>query len=78
LYLKNQRGYLGHYVSIIKMMSPENILKKGFAIVKSNNKITSNPDTILVGEDIEIILANTEITTTVKKKTKYDGKEFNI
>lgn len=78
LYLKNQRGYLGHYVSIIKMMSPENILKKGFAIVKSNNKITSNPDTILVGEDIEIILANTQITTTVKKKTKYDGKEFNI
>lgn len=59
-------------------MSPENILKKGFAIVKSNNKITSNPDTILVGEDIEIILANTQITTTVKKKTKYNGKEFDI
>jgi exodeoxyribonuclease VII large subunit len=68
LYLKNQRGYLGHYVSIIKMMAPENILKKGFAIVKVDNKITSNPDAILVGGDIEIILASTQITTTVKKK----------
>jgi exodeoxyribonuclease VII large subunit len=78
LYLKNQRGYLGHYVSIIKMMAPENILKKGFAIVKVDNKITSNPDAILVGGNIEIILASTQITTTVKKKTKYDGTEFNL
>ena len=78
MYLKNQRGYLGHYVSIIKMMTPDNILKKGFAIVKLNNKITSNPDNILVGSDIEIILSNTQIKTTVKQKTKYNGTEFNL
>jgi exodeoxyribonuclease VII large subunit len=78
MYLKNQRGYLGHYISIIKMMAPDNILKKGFAIVKANNKITSNPDDILLGSDIEIILSNTQIKTTVKQKTKYNGTEFNL
>lgn len=78
LYLKNQRGYLGHYVSIIKMMAPANILKKGFAIVKANNEITSNPDNIKIGHDIEIILADTQIKSTVKQKSKYNGAEFNV
>jgi exodeoxyribonuclease VII large subunit len=74
LYLKNKRGYLGHYVSIIKMMSPENILKKGYAVIKVNNEITSNPDDLKIGKDIEILLSNTIIKSTVKQKTKYDGK----
>ena len=78
LYLKNQRGYLGHYVSIINMMAPNNILKKGFAIVKANNKITSNPDEIKVGNDIDSILAETQIKSIVKQKSKYNGTEFNI
>jgi exodeoxyribonuclease VII small subunit len=46
MYLKNQHGNLGHFVSILKVMAPENILKKGFAIVKVNQKITSNPSDI--------------------------------
>jgi exodeoxyribonuclease VII large subunit len=59
-------------------MSPENILKKGYAIVKINNKITSNPKTIKLGSSIEIIVADKIITSTVTKKTDYDGKEFNL
>ena len=78
MYLKNKRGYLGHYVSIIKMMAPDNILKKGFAILKTNNKIISNPKDIKVGSDIEIILADTLISSTVKQKSKYDGTEFKV
>jgi exodeoxyribonuclease VII large subunit len=59
-------------------MAPENILKKGFAIVKVNQKITSNPSDIGVGEDIEVILADTQITATVKNKTKYDGTDHDL
>ena len=57
-YFKNSRGYLGNYESIIKIMSPENILKKGYAVVKINNRITSNPKTISLGNSIEVILAD--------------------
>lgn len=60
------------------MMSPENILKKGYAIVKVNNKITSNPDIINIGNDIDIILSNKLIKSTVKHKTDYDGNDFNL
>ncbi len=78
MYWKNQRGYLGHYVSVINMMSPGNILKKGFAIIKANNKVTSDPDDIKIGSDIEVILADTSIQSTVKQKTSHDGSEFNL
>lgn len=74
-YQKNKRGYLGHYVSIIKMMSPENILKKGYAIVRVNNEITSNPDDVKIGNDIEIIFSEILIKAEVKQKIKYDGKD---
>lgn len=77
-YFKNKSGYLKHYESIIKMMSPENILKKGYAVIKVNNKITSNPKTITPGNKIEIILGDKIITSTVTNKTDYDGKEFNV
>src|SRR6185437_4168891 len=77
-YFKNQQGYLGHYRSMIKMMSPENILNKGFAIVKVDDRVTSNPDDICIGNDIGIILSGIEIKSTVKQKDKYDGKDFNL
>ena len=77
-YLKNQSGYLQHYHSVIRMMAPDNILKKGFAIVKIGDRITGNPDDIAVGEEIDIILSDTLIKSTVTKKTKYDGSDFNL
>ncbi len=77
-YLKNQRGYLGHFQGMIRMMAPSNILKKGFALVKVDGQVTSNPASVQVGQDIDIILSDTQITTTVKSKKPYHGDEFNI
>jgi exodeoxyribonuclease VII large subunit len=76
--LKNQRGYLGHYVTLIKALSPESTLKRGFAIIKTDNRITSDPDELVKGRDVEIILRNQSITTTVKSKKEYHGNEFNL
>ncbi len=78
MYCKNQRGYLGHFVSMIKVLSPENTLKRGFAIIKSNHQITSDPDQLLVGKEVEIILRDKSIISTIKKKTDYHGDEFNL
>ena len=77
-YLRNQRGYLNHYVSLINMMSPANILKKGFAIVKSNGEVTSNPDSFAPGSEMEVILSGKSIKSTVKSKSNHNGNEFNI
>ena len=77
-YLKNQGGYLNHFASIINLMSPNNILKKGFAIIKVNNKIIGNADNIKVGSDIDIVLSDAKITSLVKQKTQRDGNEFDV
>lgn len=77
-YFKLQRGYIGHYVSMIKMMSPANILNKGFAIVKVNGTITSDTDKIKAEDNISVILSQSEIQATVKSKNNYYGDDFNI
>ncbi|RYZ18063.1 MAG: exodeoxyribonuclease VII large subunit, partial [Sphingobacteriales bacterium] len=77
-FFKNKKGYLGHYISVIKLMSPDNILKKGFAIVKVNDIIVSDPDKILPGSAIEVILADNRIHATVERKQPYHGSDFNL
>jgi exodeoxyribonuclease VII large subunit len=77
-YLKSQRGYLGHFVSVINMMSPLNILKKGFAIVKHNGDVTSNPDIFTPGAEMEVILSEKSIKSKVISKSNYNGSEFNL
>lgn len=78
IYIKNQKSYLTHFVSMIRIASPENTLKRGFAIIKKKNKITSDPEDLAIGNEIEIILSNKEITATVISKKEYDGNEFNL
>ncbi|PZR27645.1 MAG: exodeoxyribonuclease VII large subunit [Citrobacter freundii] len=77
-YFRNHEGYLNHHKAIAKMMSPDNILKKGFAIVKVDGEVTSDPDKAQEGKDISIILKNKEILATVNQQKKYDGKDFII
>ncbi len=78
MYFANKRGYLGHFISLVKLMSPQNILNKGFAIIKVDNKIVSNADSIEKGTRLTIQLANTQINTTVDKKIENNGPEFNL
>lgn len=77
-YLRNQKGYLGHFVTVIKLISPLNILKKGFAIVKYKGEVTSNPDVLSPGSEMEVILMDKKIQSTVKSKSNYNGNEFNL
>ncbi|WP_435354251.1 exodeoxyribonuclease VII large subunit [Emticicia sp. SJ17W-69] len=69
-YLINQRGYLGHYQSIIRLMSPDNILKKGFAIIRKDNKIIKNAESINFGSEINIEMEDYKITAKTISKTK--------
>jgi exodeoxyribonuclease VII large subunit len=77
-YMKNQRGYLSHLQTVIRLMHPMNILRKGFALVKVNGKVISDPEDISPGQHMEVILADAQINATVDTKTRYDGNEFNL
>lgn len=77
-FLKNQVVNLSYYTSVIKLMSPENVLSKGFAIVKVNGKITADLENVEPGEQISVILAQTEIEATVTAKKEYGGRRFDL
>jgi exodeoxyribonuclease VII large subunit len=77
-YLKNQQGYLNHLKTVIKLMNPNNILRKGFAMVKVEGRITSDPEKLRVGQPVEIILSETQINATIRSKTAYHGNEFDL
>lgn len=77
-FIQNQRSYIAHCVTVFNLMSPANILKKGFAIVYHQGKITSNPDLIAAGDDISVRLADTEISAVVTTKKQANGTEFKL
>jgi len=77
-YLKSRHIKLDKYVSLIRLISPGNVLKKGFAIVKQNGKMISNAAAISPGNEIAVILAGQELNATVTQKTDYDGRDFNL
>lgn len=79
MYFANKRGYIGHFQSVVRLMSPQNILNKGFAILKVNGRIAANADAIEVGTELTVRLASAEINTTVTSKSILNGNdEFNL
>jgi exodeoxyribonuclease VII large subunit len=78
VYLKNKKGYIGHYITLFKALSVESTLKRGFALIKTHNKVTSNPDDLVVGKEFQVILSDQEITSTVKSKKNYHGNDLDL
>jgi len=54
----------------VKAYSPTTILNKGYAIITSNNRIITNPKDIKPNSEIQTILKNELIHSTVTKKSK--------
>ncbi|MFH7018617.1 exodeoxyribonuclease VII large subunit [Flavobacterium sp. FlaQc-47] len=77
-YLRREKVTLEHHLKSIQMMSPQNILRKGYAIVKFNEKIISSADNIQAGQEIEVILKDAKLKSTVKEKIQYDGRETDL
>ncbi|ULQ55787.1 exodeoxyribonuclease VII large subunit [Flavihumibacter rivuli] len=77
-YLRNRKQDLEHRISLFRMASPEQIMKRGFALVKVDGKITANPDQIEPGQTISVILSATEIKAIVESKKLYDGPAIDL
>lgn len=69
------KGYLNHHAAVIRMMSPESLLKKGFAILSYKGKIVSNAAQLKPGEEIEIQLEKHEISAHIQSIKETDGNK---
>jgi exodeoxyribonuclease VII large subunit len=76
--LASHHRSLEHFASFIRVARPENVLKRGFAIVRSGDKIITNADDIDVGTKVDIVMSGSVLNTTVNQKTKRDGAGTDI
>jgi exodeoxyribonuclease VII large subunit len=73
-FLKASRSYLGHFESYFNAVSPASTLKRGFAIVKYNGKIISEPDLLKAGDKFSVIIKDTELQAQLQNKKDYHGE----
>ena len=64
---------LEYYRRIVKSSSPATILNRGFAIITVNGKIVTNPEDINEQTEMQTLLRDSLITSTVTKKTYHDN-----
>lgn len=50
---------------LLQSLDPENVLKKGYALVKLNNKIVSNANQLKAGDEVETFIKDTKIVSVV-------------
>lgn len=62
---------------IIKSSSPKTILNKGFAILMQQNSIITNPAFINVNDEVQAVLKNEILYTTINKK-EIDGNNIEF
>ena len=67
-YISKQRMTLNHQHDLIRLMSPDSVLKRGYAIVTLKDKIITNPDLLNNGDTIVIQLKDTLIASSVLEK----------
>lgn len=72
-FVQNSRSYLGHYITYFAAVSPENTVKRGFAIVKHQGRIIGDPGLLKKGDNFTVILQQTELISELKDKKPSNG-----
>ncbi|KGO93641.1 exodeoxyribonuclease VII large subunit [Flavobacterium subsaxonicum] len=72
--LKEQDEKLANFETAIRIMSPGNILKKGYAIIMKSDKIVYNAGSLEPGDDIDVVFYDNIIRSTIKEKNGYNGR----
>ncbi len=68
--IQNQSSYLHHFADLVRIMNPQMILKRGFAILRKENKILTNALELTMGEKFEVELYEEKILARVNKIEK--------
>lgn len=77
-FINGEKKTVSHYETMCRMMSPVNILKKGFALVYQHGQIVTEGERLNRTEPIKVRLLDTELTATIQDKKHIDGDSFNL
>lgn len=67
-YIKNSLKEVSYYESLFNSLNPRNIIQRGYAIIKNNNgDIISSISKVSLGEQINLVVKDGEVTSIVKE-----------
>ena len=64
--LQNYAQMLSHVKESLELLTPENVLKRGYAIVYKNDKTISSVDGVELQDEIQVQFSNGKLTSIVK------------
>jgi len=76
--LSHERDDIQGLEKLLQVLDPASILKRGFALVSYQGRIATDASLLPVGADINVLLDNTTITTTIKAKTPADESNIDL
>ncbi|MEO6915333.1 MAG: exodeoxyribonuclease VII large subunit [Chitinophagaceae bacterium] len=77
-YLSAKQRQIDYYEVVCRMMSPVNLLKKGFALLYRDDKILTEGSSVGANEKLMVMLQDAELNITVNSKILKDGEEINL
>ncbi|MEI6949686.1 exodeoxyribonuclease VII large subunit [Paraflavisolibacter sp. H34] len=78
LYLSRQQESLGHFEALCRLMDPDRLLDKGFALVYHEGRMVNNAAALPEGAAITVRLGGTDIHATITHKTPKDGQDTDV
>ncbi len=72
----NKKQLTEHKKQLIKHLSPQNVLNRGYAIVMKNEQIITDSAKLKQGDNIKTILKDSSLISTVEKTTANEEHEF--
>ena len=78
LFVNSQDHSLKHYNSLVNLMNPVQLLKKGFALIFKNGRIIKDGEMISPGNDVSIAMHDYTIKANVISKSKTDATNSNL
>lgn len=77
-FLSHERDDMQGLEKLLQVLHPDSILKRGFALVSYQGKITTDASLLPVGADINVLLGKTNISTTIKAKQPADERSTDL
>lgn len=77
-YMEKKRLLVDHLRKLIRVMSPQRTLSRGFALVRQEGKIVTDAQSVEEGTELTVELFNTEIKTMVTAKKPKDGNKYDL
>jgi len=68
--IDNEKQQVGHYIDLLEALSPQDILRRGYAIIRQNGKVINDHQSLKVGSSVDAQLAKISFRADIIKIMK--------